>query len=61
MGLIQPTHSARHFEILGQPFINPQRQARHDRVQVTVRNFMPQVLGHAIAPMRVHGEPRVGL
>ena len=45
-----------HFEILGQAFVEPERDILEHAVQPGMGQFVPQVLLNAIAPVRVHDQ-----
>jgi hypothetical protein len=53
---VQPT---RHLEVFGQTFIEPQRQIRHDRVQVSVGHLVAQIFSHAIPPVGIDIQARI--
>ena len=58
---IHASLAARDLVVLGNSLVEPLRHVRHDRVQVAVRDLVPQVVGHAVAPLGVDRQLRVGL
>ena len=58
---IHPSLAPRNLVILRNPLVEPLRHVLHHGVQVAVRDLVPQVVGHAVAPSRVDRQLGVGL
>src|SRR3972149_3431306 len=60
VGTIKSQLVTRHLEELSQAFIKPEGQIWHDRMDITVRDLVPQILGDPVAPLGIDCEFRVG-
>ena len=52
--------AARHFEVLGDPLVEPQRHGGNDGVDVAVCRLVAEILGDPVLPRREYRERRVG-